>query len=106
MHFSLTVLQALEDGLKKADADPSVKAVMICGENGKFSAGKTSFFNQSEKESKYSLPTTSDDSLPYNTIDKMATRQWIFFRLCCPMIDMGHMRDWTGQVGVTDLLQL
>uniref|UniRef100_A0A8B9QT86 Peroxisomal bifunctional enzyme n=1 Tax=Anas platyrhynchos TaxID=8839 RepID=A0A8B9QT86_ANAPL len=35
----LTVLQALEDGLKKADADPSVKAVMICGENGKFSAG-------------------------------------------------------------------
>ncbi|NXV90867.1 ECHP enzyme, partial [Calonectris borealis] len=36
---SLTVLQALEDGLKKADADPSVKAVMICGENGKFSAG-------------------------------------------------------------------
>ncbi|NXD63967.1 ECHP enzyme, partial [Eolophus roseicapillus] len=36
---SLTVLQALEDGLKKADTDPSVKAVMICGENGKFSAG-------------------------------------------------------------------
>uniref|UniRef100_A0A8C5TR52 Peroxisomal bifunctional enzyme n=1 Tax=Malurus cyaneus samueli TaxID=2593467 RepID=A0A8C5TR52_9PASS len=38
-YFSLAVLQALEDGLKKADADPSVKAVMICGENGKFSAG-------------------------------------------------------------------
>ncbi|XP_066050252.1 peroxisomal bifunctional enzyme [Chamaea fasciata] len=37
--LSLAVLQALEDGLKKADADPSVKAVMICGENGKFSAG-------------------------------------------------------------------
>ncbi|NXC00762.1 ECHP enzyme, partial [Orthonyx spaldingii] len=36
---SLEVLQDLEDGLKKADADPSVKAVMICGENGKFSAG-------------------------------------------------------------------
>ncbi|NWV86080.1 ECHP enzyme, partial [Dasyornis broadbenti] len=36
---SLAVLQALEDGLKKAEADPSVKAVMICGENGKFSAG-------------------------------------------------------------------
>ncbi|KFR15618.1 Peroxisomal bifunctional enzyme, partial [Opisthocomus hoazin] len=36
---SATVLQALEDGLKRADADPSVKAVMICGENGKFSAG-------------------------------------------------------------------
>ncbi|NWX32157.1 ECHP enzyme, partial [Notiomystis cincta] len=36
---SLPVLQALEDGLKQADADPSVKAVMICGENGKFSAG-------------------------------------------------------------------
>ncbi|NWV27704.1 ECHP enzyme, partial [Origma solitaria] len=36
---SLAVLQALEDGLKKADEDPSVKAVMICGENGKFSAG-------------------------------------------------------------------
>ncbi|NXQ50499.1 ECHP enzyme, partial [Catharus fuscescens] len=36
---SLAVLQALEDGLKKAGADPSVKAVMICGENGKFSAG-------------------------------------------------------------------
>ncbi|NWR08811.1 ECHP enzyme, partial [Paradoxornis webbianus] len=36
---SVAVLQALEDGLKKADADPSVKAVMICGENGKFSAG-------------------------------------------------------------------
>ncbi|XP_009876412.1 PREDICTED: peroxisomal bifunctional enzyme, partial [Apaloderma vittatum] len=35
----LTVLQALEDGLKRADTDPSVKAVMICGENGKFSAG-------------------------------------------------------------------
>ncbi|XP_017681816.1 PREDICTED: peroxisomal bifunctional enzyme, partial [Lepidothrix coronata] len=37
--FSFAVLQALEDGLEKADADPSVKAVMICGENGKFSAG-------------------------------------------------------------------
>ncbi|NXK91638.1 ECHP enzyme, partial [Formicarius rufipectus] len=36
---SVAVLQALEDGLAKADADPSVKAVMICGENGKFSAG-------------------------------------------------------------------
>ncbi|KAF1471419.1 Peroxisomal bifunctional enzyme, partial [Pygoscelis antarcticus] len=36
---SLTVLQALEDGLKRAYADPSVKAVTICGENGKFSAG-------------------------------------------------------------------
>ncbi|NXK35092.1 ECHP enzyme, partial [Piprites chloris] len=36
---SFAVLQALEDGLKKADADPSVKAVMICGEDGKFSAG-------------------------------------------------------------------
>ncbi|NXL24983.1 ECHP enzyme, partial [Setophaga kirtlandii] len=36
---SRAVLQDLEDGLKKADADPSVKAVMICGENGKFSAG-------------------------------------------------------------------
>ncbi|NWU69114.1 ECHP enzyme, partial [Pterocles burchelli] len=36
---SLTVLQALEDGLKRADADPSVKAIIICGENGKFSAG-------------------------------------------------------------------
>ncbi|NXO87083.1 ECHP enzyme, partial [Sitta europaea] len=36
---SLAVLQALEDGLKKADTDPSVKAVMICGDNGKFSAG-------------------------------------------------------------------
>nr|XP_013808509.1 PREDICTED: peroxisomal bifunctional enzyme [Apteryx mantelli mantelli] len=34
-----TVIQALEDGLKRADADPSVKAIMICGENGKFSAG-------------------------------------------------------------------
>ncbi|XP_027559719.1 peroxisomal bifunctional enzyme [Neopelma chrysocephalum] len=37
--LSFAVLQAIEDGLKKADADPSVKAVMICGENGKFSAG-------------------------------------------------------------------
>ncbi|KFU86525.1 Peroxisomal bifunctional enzyme, partial [Chaetura pelagica] len=36
---SLSVLQALEDGLKRADADPSVKAVMIYGKNGKFSAG-------------------------------------------------------------------
>ncbi|NWQ64819.1 ECHP enzyme, partial [Neopipo cinnamomea] len=36
---SFEVLQTVEDGLKKADADPSVKAVMICGENGKFSAG-------------------------------------------------------------------
>ncbi|NXX93896.1 ECHP enzyme, partial [Centropus bengalensis] len=36
---SLPVLQALEDGLKKANADPSVKAIMICGDNGKFSAG-------------------------------------------------------------------
>ncbi|NXD82045.1 ECHP enzyme, partial [Halcyon senegalensis] len=36
---SLTVLQALEDGLKRAAADPSVKAIMIYGENGKFSAG-------------------------------------------------------------------
>lgn len=41
-YFSRAVLQDLENGLKKADADPSVKAVMICGENGKFSAGKTS----------------------------------------------------------------
>uniref|UniRef100_A0A803YBY2 Peroxisomal bifunctional enzyme n=1 Tax=Meleagris gallopavo TaxID=9103 RepID=A0A803YBY2_MELGA len=39
IYFSLAVLQALEDGLKRADADPSVKAVTICGENGKFSAG-------------------------------------------------------------------
>ncbi|XP_071608111.1 peroxisomal bifunctional enzyme [Heliangelus exortis] len=37
--LSLAVLQALEDGLKRADADPSVKAVVIYGENGKFSAG-------------------------------------------------------------------
>ncbi|RMC02232.1 hypothetical protein DUI87_21399 [Hirundo rustica rustica] len=37
--LSVEVLQALEDGLKKAEADPSVKAIMICGENGKFSAG-------------------------------------------------------------------
>lgn len=37
--LSLTVLQALEDGLKRAVADPSVKAIMVCGENGKFSAG-------------------------------------------------------------------
>ncbi|KFV75572.1 Peroxisomal bifunctional enzyme, partial [Struthio camelus australis] len=36
---SFTVIQALEDGLKRADADPSIKAIMICGENGKFSAG-------------------------------------------------------------------
>ncbi|NXX48648.1 ECHP enzyme, partial [Tricholaema leucomelas] len=36
---SLTVLQALEDGLRRAEADPSVKAVVICGENGRFSAG-------------------------------------------------------------------
>ncbi|NWV14741.1 ECHP enzyme, partial [Ptilonorhynchus violaceus] len=36
---SLAVLQDIENGLKKAGADPSVKAVMICGENGKFSAG-------------------------------------------------------------------
>ncbi|NXP24622.1 ECHP enzyme, partial [Scytalopus superciliaris] len=36
---SFAVSQALEDGLKKADADPSVKAVTICGENGNFSAG-------------------------------------------------------------------
>ncbi|NWR86867.1 ECHP enzyme, partial [Furnarius figulus] len=36
---STAVLQALEDLVKKADADPSVKAVMICGDNGKFSAG-------------------------------------------------------------------
>uniref|UniRef100_A0A8C4JS22 Uncharacterized protein n=1 Tax=Dromaius novaehollandiae TaxID=8790 RepID=A0A8C4JS22_DRONO len=38
------VIQALEDGLKRADADPSVKAIVICGENGKFSAGKTFSF--------------------------------------------------------------
>ncbi|XP_068811130.1 peroxisomal bifunctional enzyme [Struthio camelus] len=37
--LSFTVIQALEDGLKRADADPSIKAIMICGENGKFSAG-------------------------------------------------------------------
>ncbi|XP_062438705.1 peroxisomal bifunctional enzyme [Rhea pennata] len=37
--LSFTVIQALEDGLKRADSDPSVKAIMICGENGKFSAG-------------------------------------------------------------------
>ncbi|NXG46614.1 ECHP enzyme, partial [Psilopogon haemacephalus] len=36
---SLTVLQALEDGLRRAAADPSVKAILICGENGQFSAG-------------------------------------------------------------------
>ncbi|XP_009986144.1 PREDICTED: peroxisomal bifunctional enzyme [Tauraco erythrolophus] len=37
--LSSAVLQALEDGLKRADADPLVKAVTICGENGIFSAG-------------------------------------------------------------------
>ncbi|NWU97401.1 ECHP enzyme, partial [Upupa epops] len=36
---SVTVLRELEEGLKKAAADPSVGAVTICGENGKFSAG-------------------------------------------------------------------
>ncbi|NXG20220.1 ECHP enzyme, partial [Grallaria varia] len=36
---SFAVLKALEDGLQKAEADPSVKAVVICGENGRFSAG-------------------------------------------------------------------
>ena len=46
----MTVLQALEDGVKRADADPSVKAVMICGENGKFSAGKTFFIKHSPRK--------------------------------------------------------
>ncbi|NXU88182.1 ECHP enzyme, partial [Xiphorhynchus elegans] len=36
---SIAVMQALEEAMKKAEADPSVKAVTICGENGKFSAG-------------------------------------------------------------------
>uniref|UniRef100_A0A8C6YQ55 Peroxisomal bifunctional enzyme n=1 Tax=Nothoprocta perdicaria TaxID=30464 RepID=A0A8C6YQ55_NOTPE len=45
--LSFTVIRALEDGLKKAAADPSVKAIMICGENGKFSAGKL-FFLQTQ----------------------------------------------------------
>uniref|UniRef100_A0A8C0F9I3 Uncharacterized protein n=1 Tax=Bubo bubo TaxID=30461 RepID=A0A8C0F9I3_BUBBB len=50
--YTLTYLQ---DGLKRADADPSVKAVMICGENGKFSAGKTFFIKHSpEKEETFS----------------------------------------------------
>ncbi|XP_054242103.1 peroxisomal bifunctional enzyme [Indicator indicator] len=37
--LSLAVVRALEDGLKRADEDPSVKAVMICGDNGHFSGG-------------------------------------------------------------------
>ncbi|XP_048719704.2 peroxisomal bifunctional enzyme isoform X3 [Caretta caretta] len=37
--LSSAVVQALEQGVKKADADPAVKAVVICGTNGTFSAG-------------------------------------------------------------------
>ncbi|KYO36094.1 peroxisomal bifunctional enzyme [Alligator mississippiensis] len=37
--LSSAVVQALAQGVKKADSDPSVKAVVICGANGKFSAG-------------------------------------------------------------------
>lgn len=42
IYFSSAVVQALEQGVKKADADPAVKAVVICGANGIFSAGKNS----------------------------------------------------------------
>ncbi|XP_010074418.1 PREDICTED: peroxisomal bifunctional enzyme [Pterocles gutturalis] len=34
-----SLIKPKKDGLKRADADPSVKAIIICGENGKFSAG-------------------------------------------------------------------
>uniref|UniRef100_A0A8C8S8X1 Peroxisomal bifunctional enzyme n=1 Tax=Pelusios castaneus TaxID=367368 RepID=A0A8C8S8X1_9SAUR len=37
--LSAAVVRALEQEVKKADADPAVKAVVICGANGKFSAG-------------------------------------------------------------------
>uniref|UniRef100_A0A8C3TDB7 Peroxisomal bifunctional enzyme n=1 Tax=Chelydra serpentina TaxID=8475 RepID=A0A8C3TDB7_CHESE len=37
--LSSAVVRALEQGVKKADADPAVKAVVICGTNGTFSAG-------------------------------------------------------------------
>ncbi|XP_074860473.1 peroxisomal bifunctional enzyme isoform X2 [Carettochelys insculpta] len=37
--LSSAVVRALEQAVKKADTDPAVKAVVICGANGKFSAG-------------------------------------------------------------------
>ncbi|XP_005308713.2 peroxisomal bifunctional enzyme isoform X2 [Chrysemys picta bellii] len=37
--LSSAVVRALEQGVKKADVDPAVKAVVICGTNGTFSAG-------------------------------------------------------------------
>uniref|UniRef100_K7GHF1 Peroxisomal bifunctional enzyme n=2 Tax=Pelodiscus sinensis TaxID=13735 RepID=K7GHF1_PELSI len=39
IYFSSAVIRSLEQGVKKAATDPAVKAVVICGENGKFSAG-------------------------------------------------------------------
>ncbi|KGL75597.1 Peroxisomal bifunctional enzyme, partial [Tinamus guttatus] len=54
---SFTVIEALEDGLKRATADPSVKAVVICGENGKFSAGvDIHTFSSAEETRRAGLP--------------------------------------------------
>ncbi|KAH0623916.1 hypothetical protein JD844_007115, partial [Phrynosoma platyrhinos] len=39
VYFSPAVTQALERDVKQANTDPTVKAVVICGANGKFSAG-------------------------------------------------------------------
>ncbi|NXU49832.1 ECHP enzyme, partial [Turnix velox] len=54
---SAAVLQSIEDGLKQAEANPSVKAVMICGDNGKFSAGADI--------QGFSAPTRPSDALGY-----------------------------------------
>lgn len=37
--FSTAVLSGIKEGLQKAIADPTIKAIVICGADGKFSAG-------------------------------------------------------------------
>nr|KAF6477450.1 enoyl-CoA hydratase and 3-hydroxyacyl CoA dehydrogenase [Molossus molossus] len=37
--ISLAVFDGIKEGLEKALIDPTVKAIVICGANGNFSAG-------------------------------------------------------------------
>lgn len=40
--FSTAVLRGIKDGLQKATTDRTVKAIVLCGADGKFSAGNQS----------------------------------------------------------------
>ncbi|XP_028360752.1 peroxisomal bifunctional enzyme [Phyllostomus discolor] len=60
--ISMTVLSGLKEGLQKAVTDPTVKAIVICGANGNFSAGADIHG--------FSAPTNSEFTLGH-FIDKM-----------------------------------